>query len=177
MVIFLIRRMDRKNREKKRTNARVMKNEGKDMYDSIHRKRLEHCLFLVPFVEPVNQYWMKLLLLNCVCHFFSGSLRLPENGTIQIVYEKPTNSVIAYVRAYDNDTGVNAILTFSIVQTNMLATFRINAKTGEISLARPLSKRDMKSYTCNNRICRFFVNNLYRSIFGDRKSDDRRIVV
>ena len=72
---------------------------------------------------------------------------IPENGTIQIVYEKPTNSVIAYVRAYDNDTGVNAMLTFSIVQTNMLATFRINAKTGEISLARPLSKRDMKSYT------------------------------
>jgi hypothetical protein len=33
--------MDRKNREKKRTNARVMKNEEKDMYDSIHRNGLK----------------------------------------------------------------------------------------------------------------------------------------
>lgn len=71
----------------------------------------------------------------------------PENNTIQIVYEKPSNSVIANVKASDNDTGVNALLTYTILQADILSTFRINSKTGEISLARPLSMNDLRTYT------------------------------
>ncbi|XP_063413106.1 protocadherin-9-like isoform X1 [Mytilus trossulus] len=69
-----------------------------------------------------------------------------ENGTVQMVYEKSTNSVITYVEATDNDTDNNAVLTFSILQHEVQNTFKINSKTGEITLARALTANDMKSF-------------------------------
>lgn len=70
----------------------------------------------------------------------------PDNRTVQIVYEKPTNTVITSIIAVDNDTDNNAILRYSIVQIDMLNIFRINPVNGEITLARPLSSADMRSY-------------------------------
>lgn len=71
----------------------------------------------------------------------------PENRTVQIVYEKPTNTVITNIIATDNDTGNNAILRYAIVQIEMQNIFRMNPFNGEITLARALSSADMRSYT------------------------------
>ncbi|XP_078395822.1 protocadherin Fat 4 isoform X1 [Cetorhinus maximus] len=65
------------------------------------------------------------------------SAQVPENAAIGYTVTRVTTS--------DEDTGVNAVSRYSIRDVNL--PFSINAKTGDITVSRPLNREDMERYT------------------------------
>lgn len=70
-----------------------------------------------------------------------------NNRSVTILYDVAVKSLITKVKAIDMDTGLNAKLTYSIVDSQMKHIFHMNPETGEITLVRPLTMDDIKSYT------------------------------
>ncbi|XP_072351783.1 protocadherin Fat 4 isoform X2 [Scyliorhinus torazame] len=65
------------------------------------------------------------------------SAQVPENAAIGYTVTRVTTS--------DEDTGVNAVSRYSIRDVNL--PFSINAKTGDITVSRPLNREDVERYT------------------------------
>lgn len=70
-----------------------------------------------------------------------------NNNTITIPYKTAVNSVIGIIRAFDNDTGINAQLSFFVENGNITEYFLLNSYSGEIFLVKELSEMNIGMWT------------------------------
>lgn len=70
-----------------------------------------------------------------------------HNNTISISFKTAVNSAIGIFRAYDNDAGMNAQLSFFVESDNVTDYFLLNSYSGEIYLIKELSEMDIGMWT------------------------------
>ncbi|XP_034242059.1 cadherin-related tumor suppressor-like [Thrips palmi] len=68
---------------------------------------------------------------------------------INVIETTAVNTKLIQFRGSDADLGVNSEVTFSITAGNRRDTFHLNAKTGELSLHKPLDFEDLNVFTLN----------------------------
>lgn len=68
-----------------------------------------------------------------------------NNNTINISYKTLTNSVVAIIKAFDNDTGINSKLSFYLTNQNISKYLLLNSYNGELFLIKELSESDIGS--------------------------------
>ncbi|XP_060067650.1 protocadherin-9-like [Ylistrum balloti] len=56
------------------------------------------------------------------------------------------NTIIATIKAYDNDDDINAKLSYFVQTSNMTKLFTVNKFTGQMSLSRQVSRSDIGTY-------------------------------
>ena len=70
-----------------------------------------------------------------------------SNNTINLKLNTVPGSQLATVVANDSDQGINSFLIYSIIQGNVNSMFRIQNKTGQITLQKDLVEKDAGTYT------------------------------
>ncbi|WAQ97850.1 PC11X-like protein [Mya arenaria] len=75
-----------------------------------------------------------------------------ENYTIEVDSESAPRSVIAKIKAFDLDQGVNSELFYSIENHNVTELFAIDAETGDLILTRVLHATDRQIYNILLRV-------------------------
>ncbi|XP_060067648.1 protocadherin-1-like [Ylistrum balloti] len=69
------------------------------------------------------------------------------NSSVSIPYETPQNRVISTINAYDQDSGLNAKLSFFTTDFNISDYFLLNSFSGDIYLIKQLSSSDIGTYS------------------------------
>ncbi len=128
--------------------------------------------------EDLNSYQVSVVA------FDNGQMKLSSTATLAVlvadVNDNPpiftqqqyseslqeslsVGSVVLTVRAFDEDSGTNAVVSYSIVAGNINQAFQIDNTTGEITLANSLDFELVSSYSLSVRATNNLASNLLAS--------------